>query len=68
MHPAVVQLLVDEGADINSEGHDGLTPLHRDSTNGHPAVVQLLINNNTNISIKNESGSTSLQTSSIYRT
>ena len=42
-HPALVEYLLDHGADINSRTCDGLTPLHYAAFEGHTDTVQLLI-------------------------
>ena len=42
---AVVQLLLEKGADVNAANKDGWTPLHWASDNRHVKVVQLLLEN-----------------------
>jgi ankyrin repeat protein len=42
-HTDVVQLLLDNGADVNLQTKDLLTPLHHASVNGHLKVAELLI-------------------------
>jgi hypothetical protein len=42
-HVAVVQLLLDKGAEIQSRSHNGRTPQSFAAGNGHEAVVQLLL-------------------------
>ncbi|GAB6178795.1 hypothetical protein JCM14036_01140 [Desulfotomaculum defluvii] len=44
-----VQVLLDEGADINIKGNDGQTPLIRASIVGNAEVVQLLIRNGADV-------------------
>jgi len=42
-HGAVVQLLLENGADIKVKGIAGMTPLMAASLKGHEAVVQMLL-------------------------
>jgi ankyrin repeat protein len=41
-HEAVVKLLLEKGASIDSRDKFGFTPLSRAVANGHEAIVQLL--------------------------
>ena len=47
-HLAVVQFLVEKGADVNSD-HDGWTPLYMATGHGHLAVVQFLVEKGADI-------------------
>ena len=42
-HEAVVKLLLEQGAEVESKDEDGRTPLWRAARNGHEAVVKLLL-------------------------
>jgi len=42
-HEAVVKLLVDKGAELDSKSNNGRTPLLLAAGEGHEAVVKLLI-------------------------
>ena len=42
-HEAVVKLLVEKGAELDSKDRDGRTPLSHAAGNGHKAVVKLLV-------------------------
>ena len=59
-HEAVVQLLIDKGADIEAKDRYGRTPLSWAAEKGHEAVVQLLIDKGADIEAKNHYGRTSL--------
>jgi ankyrin repeat protein len=41
-HKAIVELLLENGANADSKDDKGLTPLLRAAQNGHEAIVQLL--------------------------
>lgn len=54
-HEAVVQLLVDHGADVNvKDDKVGWTPLHFAAMNGHEAVVQMLVDKNADVNLKDD--------------
>jgi hypothetical protein len=59
-HEAVVQLLLDKGADIKAKDKPGQTALHFAVTGGHEAVVQLLLNKGADINAKDNNGKTVL--------
>jgi len=48
----VAKLLVDTGADVNSQSNDGLTALLAASAEGHPRIMELLIKANADINVK----------------
>ena len=61
-HKAVVQLLLERGADIDSKdkGKFGRTPLSWAAENGHQAIVQLLLERGADIDSKDKYGRTPL--------
>ena len=42
---ALIQRLIDQGADVNAQGYNGLTPLHKAAYSGDLKVAKLLIDN-----------------------
>ena len=60
-HEAVVELLVEKGADVNSkEDRDGRTPLWWAAENGHEEVVKLLLEKGADVDSKDEYSRTPL--------
>jgi ankyrin repeat protein len=55
-HEAVVQMLIDRGADVAVKDQKGLTPLHITIQNGHQAVIQILVHRSADIAIENHLG------------
>lgn len=55
-HSAVVQLLLENGADIEVKNSNGLTPLHSAAERGNEAVAYLLLKKGVDIEAKDESG------------
>ena len=51
-HRAVVQLLLEKGANLEFKDRDGRTPLSWAAQNGHEAVVQLLLENGADLDSK----------------
>lgn len=41
--PALVERLIEQGADVNSQGYNGLTPLHYAALRGDVAIARLLL-------------------------
>jgi ankyrin repeat protein len=61
-HPAIVQAILQAGANINEKSDDGSTALHRAvSDQAETAVVDILMESGINIEEKTESGKTALQ-------
>ncbi len=59
-HEQIVQLLVEQGAQVDSKDIQGRTPLFLAATNGHEAVVRLLLEQGTNTELKDPSYKTTL--------
>jgi ankyrin repeat protein len=56
----VVQLLVEEGADVDAKTSNRETALHRAADHGHKTVARLLLENKADVNAKDESGKTAL--------
>jgi ankyrin repeat protein len=59
-HLEVVQLLLNQGADVKAATSSRWTPLHRASENGHRDVVQLLLDRGADVKAATSSGGTPL--------
>ncbi|KAK4459808.1 putative ankyrin repeat domain-containing protein [Cladorrhinum samala] len=59
-HKAIVQLLIDNEADVNAEDKKGSTALIMASQGGYEAIVQLLIDNEADVNARDKYGSTAL--------
>lgn len=59
-HEAVVQLLLQKGADIEVTDDSGQTPLFQAAENGHEAVVRLLLKKGADIEATDDSDQTAL--------
>ncbi|KAG8168974.1 hypothetical protein KVR01_001723 [Diaporthe batatas] len=59
-HEAVIRLLLDNGAYIETADKNGRTPLSRATTQGHGAVIQLLLDNGAYIEAADNDGWTPL--------
>ncbi|KAF5487496.1 putative ankyrin repeat protein [Colletotrichum siamense] len=55
-----IRLFIQEGADINAQGRDGMTPLHCASVEGNSRAVTVLIEAGANVDIPDASGTTPL--------
>ena len=51
-HEAVVKLLLEKGADVESKSSNGRTPLSWAAENGHEAVVKLLLEKGADVESK----------------
>lgn len=56
-----IAALLDNGADINTQGEHGYTPLHDAVEQGHVAVVKFLVDRGANITLKNIDGDTPIE-------
>jgi ankyrin repeat protein len=59
-HEAVVELLLNKGADVEAKAGDEGTALHIVAKHGHKAVVQLLLDRGANVEAKTKDGETAL--------
>jgi ankyrin repeat protein len=59
-HKALVKLLLENGADVDSKDSSGRTPLLWAIENGHKAVVELLLEKGANVDSKDSGGRTPL--------
>ena len=59
-HTAIVQLLLDHGAQVDIQGNDGTSALMKASFEGHTDVVQLLLDHGAQVNIQNNNGLTAL--------
>jgi ankyrin repeat protein len=59
-YEAVVRLLLEKGADLETKDEDGQTPLIWAARNGHEAVARLLLEKGAVLDAKNEDGRTPL--------
>ncbi|KAF4486756.1 Ankyrin repeat, PH and SEC7 domain containing protein secG [Colletotrichum fructicola Nara gc5] len=57
---SIIYQLIHEGADINAQGRDGMTPLHCASIEGNSRAVAILIEAGANVDIQDASGTTPL--------
>lgn len=60
-NPAVIQLLLNRGADIEAKGPFATTPLHWAAANQNPAVIRILLDRGANTEVqRKDSGETPL--------
>ena len=64
--PAVVQALVEKGADVNAKAEDGATPLIIAVGRGDPKVVKALLDNGADANAKDKNGRTALMRASFF--
>ena len=55
-HKEIVELLIDEGADVNAKGENGWTSLHLAAGRGQKEIVKLLIAKSPDVNAKLELG------------
>ena len=65
-HKGVVQLLLDEGAELKKADIDGKTPIHLATYNGHRDVVQLLLDRGAEPNQAMPNGTTPLHLAAHY--
>ncbi|KAL5471322.1 hypothetical protein EMCRGX_G029423 [Ephydatia muelleri] len=59
-HMECVQVLLDQGADVNMQSEDGTTALMMASQAGHMECVQVLLDKGADVNMQRESGDTAL--------
>jgi len=59
-HRDVVELLLDEGADVNAKSYKNRTPLYGASANGHRDIAQLLLDKGAEVDARSVEGATPL--------
>jgi cyclase len=60
VHEAVLEYLIDNGADVNARDGDNVTALHSVSYRGDAAVMEILITNGAELDAKDDNGMTPL--------
>lgn len=58
--PEIVELLLNNGANVNVCEHDGYTPLSRAAMNGHAGIVAMLLAKGADPSVQTKHGHTAL--------
>ena len=64
--PAVCQVLIDAGADIETKDEDGRSPLLRASVSGKIAVVKMLVEAGADVCVTDKQGDTCLALASCF--
>jgi len=59
-HEAVVELLLEKGADLECRSNNGWTPLFWAAEKGHEVVVKLLLEKGADVECKSDNGRTPL--------
>jgi ankyrin repeat protein len=67
-HADVVQVLLDNGADVNAATDSGFVALFWAARYGHEKVVKLLIDNGANVNAKDKDRLTALKWANVNRT
>ena len=60
----VANLLLDHGANVNMQRHDGASALFISSQNGHTETAKLLLNHGANVNMQRHDGASALFISS----
>ena len=58
--PSIARFLIERGADPNTRGSLGYTPLHEASVYGRTEIARLLIEHGANVEVKDDDGKTPL--------
>jgi len=61
----IVNLLIENGVNVNAKGNNGWTALMHASSGGYLAIVEILIKNGADVNAKNINGSTALMVASM---
>ncbi|XP_063610324.1 uncharacterized protein LOC134784236 isoform X2 [Penaeus indicus] len=64
-HTALVEVLIQENANVNAAAQDGMTPLHLASWGGHTEVIRALLSNRANGNAKTTEGMTAIHFASM---
>ena len=64
---AAIAALLDAGADIQSRGEHGYSPLHEAVEQGHIEAVRLLLERGASVIATNDDGYTPVQTAQILK-
>lgn len=65
---AIIELLIELGADVNAKESNGRTPLHHAANNGHLEVIELLVRCGADLEASDGEGMTALKWAKISRT